>query len=126
MSASNERLSLQDFNVPNTQMDMFPSQNDNSSVPDMVEINTDSMDSLRDHQMEYMQEEVKTCERETNSDENVMSLIGSDLVLQTESGTLIHVSVMKSLQSAMSTDSSTKIEGNKDCKIETYGIGCCS
>ena len=47
------------------QMDMFPSQNDNSSVPEMVGINTqfsnvvDNMNSLRDHQIEYMQEEVE-------------------------------------------------------------------
>ena len=104
---------------------MFPSQNDNISVPEMVEINTqasnvvDNMDSLRDHQIKYTQEEVQTCDRETNSDDNVMSPIRSDLVLQTESGTLIHVSVIKSPQSAMSTASSPKIEGNKDCQIET-------
>ena len=48
-----------------------------------------------------------------------MSPIGSDLVLQTESGTPIHVSVIKSPQSAISTASSPKIEGNKDYQIET-------
>ena len=62
MSASNIRLSLQDFNMPNTQVNMFPSQNDNSSVPEMVEINmqasnvVDNMDTLRDHQIKYTQE----------------------------------------------------------------------
>ena len=77
MSASNIRLSLQGFNMPNTQFDMFPSQNDNSSLPEIVEINTqasnvvDNMDSPRDHQIEYMQEEVETYDRETNSDDNV-------------------------------------------------------
>ena len=60
MSARNIRLSLQDFNIPNTQVDMFPSQNDNSSVPEMAEINTqasnvvNNTDTLRDHQIEYM------------------------------------------------------------------------
>ena len=90
----------------------------------MVEINTqasnvvDNTDSLGNHLIEYAQEEVETYEREANSDDNVMSPIGSDLVLQTESGTPIHVSVMKSHQSAMSTASSPKIEGSKDCQIE--------
>ena len=55
-----------------------------------------------------------------------MSAIGSDLVLQTESGTLIHVSVMKSPQSAISTAPSPKIEGNKDCQIKTQMEHCCT
>ena len=48
-----------------------------------------------------------------------MSPIGSDLVLQTESGTLKHVSVMQSPQSAMISASTPKIESNKDCQTET-------
>ena len=66
MMTSNVRLSLQDFKTPNTQIDMFPSQDDNSNVAEMVEMNTegtnvvdDNTDSLRDHQMEFMQEELE-------------------------------------------------------------------